>query len=238
MNKYTATTTEREVSIPCPYATLHGHLSVPGGAKGLVIFAHGSGSSRFSPRNRMVAAKLYRRGIATLLIDLLTHAEAASDSMVTRRFDIPTLSDRLIAATRWAQQQEDTRELGIGYFGASTGAAAALAAAALIPEIRAVVSRGGRTDLADDVVHRVEAPILLIVGEFDYSVIQCNEETLKRFNCVKQIRLIPGATHLFQEPNALAQVADLAASWYERYLPAVEPQPPAAHECESWSASI
>ncbi len=238
MSKNPATTTEREVSIPCPYATLHGHLSVPSGAKGLVIFAHGSGSSRFSPRNRMVATKLYRRGIATLLIDLLTHAEAASDSMVTRRFDIPALSDRLIAATRWAQQQEEIRELGIGYFGASTGAAAALAAAALIPEIRAVVSRGGRTELADDVVHQVEAPTLLIVGEFDYPVIQCNEETLKRLDCVRQIRLIPGATHLFQEADALVQVADLAASWYERYLPTLETRPPADHECESWSPSI
>lgn len=220
---------EHAVLIPCPDAKLHGNLSIPSGAIGLVIFAHGSGSSRFSPRNRMVAAKLHERKLATLLFDLLTHEEASSDVTGARRFDIPLLTQRLVAVTRWAQQEESTGDLEIGYFGASTGAAAALSAAARIPEIRAVVSRGGRTDLAGDAISRVEAPTLLVVGELDYPVIGWNEESFRRLECVKSIARVTGATHLFQEENALEQVAELAASWFERHLPKAQQEGTEAH---------
>ena len=210
---------EHEVIIPCPHATLHGDLTIPRAAKGLVIFAHGSGSSRLSPRNRMVAAKLHERKLATLLFDLLTPEESAADHTGARRFDIPLLTNRLVAVTRWAQQEESPGELNIGYFGASTGAAAALATAARIPEIRAVVSRGGRTDLAGNAIARVDAPTQLIVGELDDPVVEWYEESFKRLECVKNFTRVTGATHLFQEPGALEQVAELAASWFERYLP-------------------
>lgn len=232
MNTSLTTLREREVLIPCPDAKLHGHLSIPSGAIGLVIFAHGSGSSRFSPRNRMVASKLHERKLATLLFDLLTHAEASSDVTGARRFDIPLLSERLVAVTRWAQQHESTADLEIGYFGASTGAAAALSAAARIPQIRAMVSRGGRTDLAGDAIEGVEVPTLLIVGELDFPVIEWNEESFKRLACVKGIELVTGATHLFQEPNALEQVAELAATWFERYLPKAQKEENESHEDE------
>ena len=236
MNTCLTSLREREVGIPCPNATLHGNLTIPGGARGLVIFAHGSGSSRFSPRNRMVAARMHRRKLATLLFDLMTPEEASSDWTATLRYDIPFLAERLVAATQWAQQQDDVRDLSMGYFGASTGAAATLAAAARIPEIRAVVSRGGRTDLADYAVGWVHAPMLMIVGEYDNPVIGCNEESFRRLDCVKRIEQVPGATHLFQEPHALEHVADLAAAWFECYLPAIKKEIHRNHEYDSHAA--
>lgn len=188
-------------------------------AKGLVIFAHGSGSSRLSPRNRLVASEMHHRKLATLLFDLLTPEEASSKWERSLVFDIPFLTSRLVAATRWAQQQGDVRDLGIGLYGSSTGAAAALSAAAEIPEIRAVVSRGGRTDLADDALSQVKAATLLIVGELDYPVIQWNEESLKKLAGIKDITLVFGASHLFSEPGTLEQVAEFAAAWFECYIP-------------------
>lgn len=236
MNTFLTPLREREVSIHCPDATLHGNLTIPGGARGLVIFAHGSGSSRFSPRNRMVAARMHRRKLATLLFDLMTPGEASSDWTATLRYDIPFLTERLVAATQWAQQQDDVGDLSIGYFGASTGAAATLAAAAKIPEIRAVVSRGGRTDLADYAVGWVQVPTLMIVGEYDNPVIRCNEESFRRMDCVKRIEQVPGATHLFQEPHALEHVADLAAEWFECYLPRMTKELYRSHEYDTHAA--
>ena len=219
MNTYLSSLREQEVRIPCRNATLLGNLSIPNGAKGLVIFAHGTGSSRFSPRNRMVADEMHHHKLATLLFDLLTIEDSATERTDDLRFDIPFLTKRLIDVTRWAQQEDSLDELNIGYFGASTGAAATLTAAARIPEIRAIVSRGGRTDLAGDAVDWVDAPTLLLAGELDLPVINWNRETYHRLSCEKNITLIPGASHLFTETGALEQVAQLAASWFECYLP-------------------
>ncbi len=219
MNAHLPALREYEVRIPCPGALLHGDVSIPAGASGLVVFAHGSGSSRMSPRNRWVAGEMHGKQLATLLFDLLTPEEAGSEARSgALRFNIPFLTERLVAATRWAQRDERIGGLGIGYFGASTGAAAALAAAAGIPEIQALVSRGGRTDLAGAAVERVKAPTLLIVGELDGPVVQWNEESLERLPGVKELTLVSGATHLFSEPGALEEVAGLAASWFGRHL--------------------
>jgi dienelactone hydrolase len=210
---------EHEVQIPCAGVTLHGDVTIPAGAEGLVIFAHGSGSSRLSPRNRLVAGEMHRKGLATLLFDLLTPKEAASEARTgALRFNIPFLTERLVGATDWAQQEQELKDLTIGYFGASTGAAAALAAAAAIPQIQAVVSRGGRSDLAGEMVKRVEAPTLLIVGELDQPVIQWNEKTMEQLPGIKHLSLIDGASHLFEEPDTLEKVAELAASWFKLYL--------------------
>ena len=227
---------ERDVRIPCKDAMPHGTLTIPCNPRGLVIFAHGSGSSRFSPRNRMVAARMHHRKLATLVLDLLTHEEASSDWTATLRYDIPLLAERLESATRWVEQQDGLQNLGIGYFGASTGAAAAVAAAARLPEIRAVVSRGGRIDLAEDSIDWVAAPTLLIVGEFDQGVASWNQESFKHLNCEKQILLVPGATHLFQEPKALELVAELAASWFEKHLPPLQQKLPADQELDTRAA--
>jgi dienelactone hydrolase len=222
---------EYDVAIPCQDAVLIGDLTVPVAAKGLVIFAHGSGSSRKSPRNRLVAWELNQRGLATLLFDLLTPQEAAAEaSSGALRFNIPFLTARLLAATRWAQRHEAVPNLAIGYFGASTGAAAALAAASELPEIAAVVSRGGRSDLAGDGVPRVRAATLLIAGEKDEPVVEWNRATYQALNCAKQFSLIPGATHLFTEPGTLEDVAALATAWFEEHLGRAtgkpkEPQP-------------
>ncbi len=198
---------------------LEGDLIVPVPAKGLVIFAHGSGSSRHSPRNRSVAWELNRSGLATLLFDLLTPAEAASEAATgALRFDIPLLTSRLLAATRWAQGQEALGRLAIGYFGASTGAAAALAAAAELPAVAAVVSRGGRSDLAGDGIRRLKAATLLIAGEKDAPVAEWNHKTYEALDCPKQFTLIPGASHLFEEAGALEHVAALAADWFGKHL--------------------
>lgn len=209
------------VRIPDGSARLDGDLHVPERAIGLVIFAHGSGSSRFSPRNRQVAEALESAGCATLLLDLLTRDEEAIDIRTREyRFDIQRLARRVVAAADWASGQAALRDLNIGYFGASTGAAAALIAAAERPEISAaVVSRGGRPDLAGDALGRVRAPTLLIVGGDDEPVIELNKEAKRRMQAVVRLEIIPGATHLFEEPGALEQVQRLAADWFRQYLP-------------------
>jgi dienelactone hydrolase len=205
------------VLIPAGIAELDGELSLPPSAKGVVLFAHGSGSSRFSPRNTYVAEVLQQRSIGTLLFDLLTQEE---DQIYETRFDIALLMTRLVDATGWLQSNPDTKDLSIGYFGASTGAAAALQAAAKMEnKISAVVSRGGRPDLAGAVaLRRVTAPTLLIVGGADYGVIELNQQAEMLLNCEKKLMLIPGATHLFEEPGTLQQAAHSAADWFARYL--------------------
>ena len=205
------------VHIPAGLAELDGELILPPSAKGIVLFAHGSGSSRFSPRNTYVAEVLQQRGIGTLLFDLLTREE---DQIYETRFDIALLTTRLVDATEWLQSNQDTKDLSIGYFGASTGAAAALQAAARMESrIAAVVSRGGRPDLAGEAALRqVTAPTLLIVGGADYGVIELNQQAETLLNCEKQLMLIPGATHLFEEPGTLQQVAANAADWFVRHL--------------------
>jgi putative phosphoribosyl transferase len=203
---------------------LEGDLRIPSGAFGIVLFAHGSGSSRHSPRNQFVANMLNEAGLATLLFDLLTADEERKDrSTAQLRFDIRLLSQRVIEATGWLARQEMTRTLPIGYFGASTGAAAALVAAAALPAtVRAIVSRGGRPDLAGQVLTRVQAPTLLIVGGEDTQVIELNRLALALLPGDKRLEIVPGATHLFEEPGALEQVARLASDWFTRYLaPAV-----------------
>ncbi len=206
------------IAIPANGVVLQGDLALPPDATGLVIFAHGSGSSRFSPRNRYVAAKLGESALGTLLLDLLTGEEEAVDRRTAElRFDIPLLAGRLSVATRWARQHRATRDLSIGYFGASTGAAAALIAAAEHREVAAVVSRGGRPDLALAALDSVSAPTLLIVGGRDEAVIEMNRQALSRLRAA-ELRIVPGATHLFEEPGALEQVAELARAWFGRYL--------------------
>lgn len=205
----------REVQFKAGPVTLEGTLTLPEDAFGIVVFAHGSGSSRFSPRNRHVAKLLNKAGFGTLLFDLLTRAEEDVD-MVTRhlRFDIDFLTERLLAATAWLMQQDGARIQRIGYFGASTGAAAALKAAAELPRaVNAVVSRGGRPDLADEALPKVLAPTLLIVGGNDAPVLDLNRKALSAMRCVKQIEIVPNASHLFEEPGALDMVARLAISW-------------------------
>lgn len=203
---------------------LEGDLHIPSGASGIVLFAHGSGSSRHSPRNQFVANMLNEAGLATLLFDLLTADEERKDRYTAQlRFDIRLLSQRVIEATEWLSHQETTRTLPVGYFGASTGAAAALVAAAALPAtVRAIVSRGGRPDLAGQVLTRVQAPTLLIVGGEDTQVIELNRLALALLPGDKRLEIVPGATHLFEEPGALEQVARLACDWFTRYLvPAV-----------------
>lgn len=216
---------EQEAQIPIGTIVLQGDLNLPAHPRGVVLFAHGSGSSRFSPRNRFVAQELNRRGFATLLIDLLTRAEEAVDQRTRHlRFDIALLAERLQAATEWLKQNPDTYALAIGYFGASTGAAAALAAAADYGDaIGAVVSRGGRPDMAGAALARVLAPTLLIVGERDPLVIKLNEEALAQLTAIKQLLIVPQATHLFEEPGTLEEVARLAGDWFYRYLQPATP---------------
>ncbi len=212
-------TTAREISIQIGAATLQGILRVPGSAAGIVIFAHGSGSGRLSPRNNLVAERLSSAGLATCLFDLLTQPEEAIDSMTAAlRFDIPLLTERLVAATRWTRHHPDLQHLRIGYFGASTGAAAALRAAATLHDIAAVVSRGGRPDLAGASLSKVRAPTLLIVGGEDLEVLALNREALARLTCEARLEIIPHATHLFEEPGTLDRVAGLACDWFTRYL--------------------
>lgn len=200
--------------------SLEGDLSLPDGAQGLVVFAHGSGSSRHSPRNRYVAEILNEAGVGTLLMDLLTVDEEAVDQYTRHlRFDIPLLAQRLSAATEWLKEDPEFAQLEVGYFGASTGAAAAIIAAAHQPEdVRAVVSRGGRPDLAGAALAQIKAPTLLIVGGHDYAVIELNRQAYERMTCEKRLEIVPGATHLFEEPGTLEQAARLAADWFARYL--------------------
>lgn len=205
------------VKIPAGSVELNGELILPPAAAGVVLFAHGSGSSRFSPRNTYVAKVLQQQGIGTLLFDLLTRAE---DQDYAQRFDIELLTQRLLAATAWLQANPETKSLKTGYFGASTGAAAALQAAAEMQDVvAAVVSRGGRPDLAGEAaLSQVTAPTLLIVGGADYGVIELNEQAYVLLKCKKRLSLVPGATHLFEEPGTLEQAAQLAADWFLRYL--------------------
>jgi putative phosphoribosyl transferase len=221
----------REVTVRTGVLSLDGILNVPPHADGIVLFAHGSGSSRHSPRNQFVASLLAGQGLATLLFDLLMREEEVVDQ-VTRelRFNIPLLAGRLVGATRWVEGNPDTRGLPIGYFGASTGAAAALIAAAEMSDVvAAVVSRGGRPDLAGDSLGAVRAPTLLIVGENDQPVIGMNREALQRLGCREsKLVIVPGATHLFEEPGTLEEVARLAGEWLAEHLaPSRKPREPA-----------
>jgi putative phosphoribosyl transferase len=207
---------EEDVDIAVGSLVLPGRLTIPDTARGLVLFAHGSGSSRFSPRNVAVAQQLQAVGLGTLLFDLLTENEAEARGNV---FEIELLADRLIRATDWAREQRAAAGLSLGYFGASTGAAAALVAAAQAPDISAVVSRGGRPDLAGPWLEKVQAPTLLIVGGHDYPVIDLNREAQRHLHCTTLLEIVKGATHLFEEPGALAQVARLAQGWFLTHLP-------------------
>jgi len=207
---------ERIVQIPVNGITLEGALVIPTGCSGVVLFAHGSGSSRHSPRNNFVAQMLQGAGLGTLLLDLLTREEDAS---YENRFDIDLLTWRLERATQWVMEQPRSESLDIGYFGASTGAAAALQAAATFSNsIGAVVSRGGRPDLAMAALPNVESPTLLIVGGLEYEVLELNRRAYQKLKVEKELEIVPGATHLFEEPGTLQEVARLAAQWFNRHL--------------------
>jgi pimeloyl-ACP methyl ester carboxylesterase len=214
------------IKIPIRGIQLAGDLELRNDAAGLVLFAHGSGSSRRSPRNQFVARILQEAGLGTLLFDLLTPAEEKAEAHTRHlRFDIPLLADRLVEATRWALDNVTSRDLNIGFFGSSTGAAAALIAAAELSEnVAAVVSRGGRPDLAGPALERVNSPTLLIVGGDDAPVIALNEEAYSRLSCEKALRIVPGATHLFEEPGKLELVAQMAAEWFSHRLQPMMPR--------------
>jgi putative phosphoribosyl transferase len=205
-----------ELKIPAGSVSLDGALTVPDPISSVVLFAHGSGSSRHSPRNQFVARVLNQAGLATLLFDLLTPEEETEDMDTARyRFNIDLLAERLVYATRWILEREQTSHLPIGYFGASTGGGAALVAAAEQPrDVSAVVSRGGRPDLAGDLLSRVQAPTLLIVGGRDEVVIELNQQAQRKMSCEVKLEIVPGATHLFEEPGALDRVAKLASNWF------------------------
>jgi pimeloyl-ACP methyl ester carboxylesterase len=220
MSNSAQTVDEQLVSVSARSVTLNGNLTVPEDARAVVLFAHGSGSSRHSPRNRYVARVLHEAKLATLLVDLLTLHEEVIDARTAHlRFDIGLLTERLVNATDWLTQFPDTKHLPVGYFGASTGAAAALAAAVIRPDaVGAIVSRGGRPDLAGAALVHVRAPTLLIVGGDDGQVIELNRAALAQLRCERQLMIVPGASHLFEEPGALDDVARLARDWFERYL--------------------
>lgn len=207
---------EKLIHIKANGVTIEGMLKVPDKAKGLVLFAHGSGSSRFSPRNNFVADVLNEGNLGTLLIDLLSREE---DEVYQTRFNIELLSDRLIKVTDWLQKQPETKDLNLGLFGSSTGAAAALfVAARLKDQIKSVVSRGGRPDLAIPVLHQVVSPTLLIVGGNDFGVIELNQEAYEYLTCPKKFEIVEGATHLFEEPGCLEEVSKLAEKWFKKHL--------------------
>jgi dienelactone hydrolase len=212
---------QQPISIPAGHVTLRAALVLPEAANGVVVFAHGSGSGQASPRNRFVAEALATAGLGALLTDLLTEGEQREDAVTAeRRFDISLLARRLVDACDWLERDERTRGLGVGLFGASTGAAAALYAAEARPEqIQAVVSRGGRPDLAQDALPYVEAPTLLIVGGEDHAVAKVNRRAMRMLRTRKQLETVAGATHLFEEPGALELVADLARDWFLAHLP-------------------
>jgi dienelactone hydrolase len=203
------------VTIPVQNVELKGELIIPAKATAIIIFSHGSGSSRLSPRNQMVAQYLHQKNLGTLLFDLLTEAE---DRYYQNRFDIELLTKRLIGACEWLEEHPATKDCRFGYFGASTGAASALMAASYQPLIGAVVSRGGRPDLAMNRLANVNAPTLLIVGGMDYDVLRLNKEAYLQLHCQKKLEVIEGATHLFEEPGKMKQVAIVAAEWFEKYL--------------------
>lgn len=207
---------EQVIHVKVDNVSLEGMLNVPKNGKGIVLFAHGSGSGRFSPRNNFVANVLHQANLGTLLIDLLTKQE---DEIYQTRFNIALLTERLIAIVHWLKKQKETQNLSIGLFGASTGAAAALeVAAALGKDIKAVVSRGGRPDLAINVLEKVVSPTLIIVGGNDFGVIELNKEAFELLICKKKFEIIPHATHLFEEPGTLEEVARLAKDWFVKYL--------------------
>lgn len=210
----------RDVTVASEGVTLRGLLGVPSGARGVVLFAHGSGSGRLSSRNNFVARTLQEGELATLLIDLLTAEEERADAATGHlRFDIAFLAQRLVAATRWLKESAETRALQVGYFGASTGAGAALVAAAEIPDdVHAVVSRGGRPDLAGDKLQDVKAATLLIVGSRDVPVIPLNQDAFDKLRCEKKLEIVAGASHLFEEPGALEEVSRLASAWFTSHL--------------------
>lgn len=212
--------TQHNITIPSSNATLDGILYIPEATRGLVLFVHGSGSSRFSVRNQYVAQILNNAKLSTLLFDLFTPDEDAIDSRTREfRFDIEFLASRLLDATQWCIKQEQLKSLSIGYFGASTGGGAALVAAAHKPDlVYAVVSRGGRPDLAGDALVHVQAPTLLIVGGYDEVVIQMNQHAMSQLSCIKEMKIVPGATHLFEEPGTLDTAAELAKNWFVTYL--------------------
>jgi putative phosphoribosyl transferase len=214
----TAIAQAKDVHFRSGEVQLSGDLSIPAGTEGVVLFAHGSGSSRHSPRNQFVARTIREAGVGTLLFDLLTKDEEAIDLHTAHlRFDIGLLAKRLIDATYWIKGELDY--LNVGYFGSSTGGGAALVAAAELGDsVGAVVSRGGRPDLAGDALPKVTSPTLLIVGGLDYPVIEMNQEALTQMRCEKELKIVPGATHLFQESGTLEQVADLAAAWFQKHL--------------------
>ena len=206
----------KSITIPLKDVILRGKLIIPENAIGLVIFSHGSGRRHLSPRNNFVAVLLQQKGLATLLFDLLTEEE---DRIYENRFNIDLLTKRLIAVTQWVQQQEETKDLPIGYFGASTGAASALRAAAFFnQEIKAVVSRGGRPDMALQDINKVTAPTLLIVGGLDEVVIGLNEKAYQKLQCERKLEIIPRASHLFEETGKLQEVADTSANWFVENL--------------------
>ncbi len=211
---------QTEMKIPVNNVVVEGTLTLPPGTKGVVLFAHGSGSGRFSPRNQYVAKEFNKATIGTLLFDLLTQEEEETDMVTAEfRFNIPLLAQRLIGATEWLRNDSQTKKLAFGYFGASTGAAAALIAAAKLPnEIAAVVSRGGRPDLAGEYLPKVVAPTLLLVGGLDTEVIELNREAMDQMTAEKKLVIIPGATHLFEEPGTLEQVAKFSKDWFLHYL--------------------
>jgi putative phosphoribosyl transferase len=211
---------QRDVQIPSGAARLHGTLQIPEGASSIVVFAHGSGSSRFSPRNQYVAGMIRDAGLGTLLFDLLTPEEEIVDVQTRHlRFDIELLTTRLVDAATWLTHTDETRHLRVGYFGASTGGGAALVAAAKLAQvIGAIVSRGGRPDLAGAALPHVVSPTLLIVGGRDTTVIQLNEAAYAQLRCQKALEIVSGATHLFEEPGALEHVAQLAAGWFQQHL--------------------
>ncbi len=213
-------TEKTEVSIPVGDSAIHGDLTLVQNAKGLIIFAHGSGSSRFSTRNQFVARELNSAQFSTFLFDLLTPQEDRIDEHTREfRFDIPLLADRLVLVTNWIQEHKSTSHMPIGYFGASTGAAAALIAAAQLPtQIAAVVSRGGRPDLAKEYLPQVKAPTLLIVGEEDTDVIALNKLAYEQLTCEKKLVLVPGATHLFEEEGTLLEATKFAIDWFNAYI--------------------
>lgn len=213
-------TLHTSVRIPVSHAHLEGELELPAHARGLVVFAHGSGSSQHSPRNQFVARVLRHAGLGTLLLDLFTPAEEQEDDATAAlRFDIGFLAQRLVEVIRWLEQETRKAPLHLGLFGASTGGAAALVAAASVGQrIGAIVSRGGRPDLADEALPLVQSPTLLIVGGEDDIVLRLNEEAYARLHCEKELRIVPGATHLFEEPGTLEQVAEWTAGWFCRHL--------------------
>ncbi len=206
---------KQDVNIPVDNITLEGELIIPAESNAIVVFSHGSGSSRFSPRNKMVAEYLHRQNIGTLLFDLLT---ASEDRIYQNRFNIELLTQRLVVSTKWLLNYLPAKDCCIGYFGASTGAASALKAASRIPAIHAIVCRGGRPDLAMNELHQIKAPVLLIVGSKDLDVLALNEKAYWEINAPKKITVIEGATHLFEEPGAMEQVCVAAGNWFDHYL--------------------